>query len=276
MTARPALLASRSQLLLGRDAQRRYALAGGADLTLHSLRSGHHHAYNVEASDDLRLWFVRLLVDGGARTPVYLGTIRRDGLRYRHGARSRIPYASEAALAFRHWWGLIERGERIPAKLQVWSSGVCARCGRELTDPASVQRGVGPVCWGHVACILDVRPRLAVLASALDEDGYAAPLWCHAPPVVRRLDVGHLAVMLRYLSQGGVDEIAQVLHLLRSLDADREAVRHLAAVAGALAVHAEGDKGARRKLRDDLDQIAPARLAGWWLPDDDEIAAAAA
>jgi hypothetical protein len=26
---------------------------------------------------------------------------------------------------------------------------ICARCGRKLTDPVSVARGIGPVCWGQ-------------------------------------------------------------------------------------------------------------------------------
>lgn len=28
------------------------------------------------------------------------------------------------------------------------SSGKCARCGRALSDPVSVERGMGPVCAG--------------------------------------------------------------------------------------------------------------------------------
>jgi len=26
----------------------------------------------------------------------------------------------------------------------------CLRCHRELTDPVSIERGLGPVCWGRV------------------------------------------------------------------------------------------------------------------------------
>ncbi|MBE3576915.1 MAG: hypothetical protein IMX00_04420 [Limnochordales bacterium] len=32
--------------------------------------------------------------------------------------------------------------------VQQQSVGKCIRCGRKLTDPSSVQRGMGPVCWG--------------------------------------------------------------------------------------------------------------------------------
>ena len=26
----------------------------------------------------------------------------------------------------------------------------CRRCNRRLTNPKSIARGVGPVCWGHI------------------------------------------------------------------------------------------------------------------------------
>jgi hypothetical protein len=32
--------------------------------------------------------------------------------------------------------------------VQQQSVGKCIRCGRKLTDPASIKRGMGPVCWG--------------------------------------------------------------------------------------------------------------------------------
>jgi Family of unknown function (DUF6011) len=30
------------------------------------------------------------------------------------------------------------------------TTGVCGCCGRTLTDPLSVQRGIGPICWGRL------------------------------------------------------------------------------------------------------------------------------
>lgn len=32
-------------------------------------------------------------------------------------------------------------------EIKARKSGSCVRCGRKLTDPRSVQRGMGPVCW---------------------------------------------------------------------------------------------------------------------------------
>jgi hypothetical protein len=38
-------------------------------------------------------------------------------------------------------------GESVPVTR---ATTTCARCGRQLTNPVSVQRGYGPVCWGKI------------------------------------------------------------------------------------------------------------------------------
>lgn len=38
-------------------------------------------------------------------------------------------------------------GESVAGQCEVWHQSTCARCGRDLTDPASITRRVGPECW---------------------------------------------------------------------------------------------------------------------------------
>ena len=43
-----------------------------------------------------------------------------------------------------------QRGQDDSAELleaRLVGAGRCKRCGRELSDPVSVERGVGPDCW---------------------------------------------------------------------------------------------------------------------------------
>jgi len=268
---------TRDHLLLGGDAQRRYVVAGNAMLTLRSNNTDTHVTYRVEASEDLRHWLVYHLIDGGMRTPVLIGWIRRSTLAFsfRKVESVRTAGHSRAIAAWGWWWKQAATGATAP-NVEVWGSGVCARCGRDLTDPLSARRGIGPVCWVHVQAILDVRPRLAGLAEALRADGFASPLWAHAPAEVCTVEAEHLAVLFEHLSAGTVANIAQVLELLYALEVSPAALRTLAGVAGALAVHAEGQKGERKALREALAEIAPpARLAGWWVPTTEEVKAAA-
>jgi hypothetical protein len=41
--------------------------------------------------------------------------------------------------------GDVATAERLEAQLKV--IGRCKRCGRGLTNPTSVRRGIGPECW---------------------------------------------------------------------------------------------------------------------------------
>jgi uncharacterized protein DUF6011 len=35
----------------------------------------------------------------------------------------------------------------MPSGIEVWHEGQCSRCGRPLTDPDSIARGIGPTCY---------------------------------------------------------------------------------------------------------------------------------
>lgn len=269
---------TRNHLLLGANAQRRCVVAGNAMVTLKSLETGKHITYSVEAEPDLRHRLVYHLVDEGSRRPMLIGWIRRRDLSFRFKKHTsvRTDGHRRAIIGWDWWWNRAAAGTTV-SRLEVWGSGVCARCGRDLTDPLSSQRGIGPVCWHHVQAILDVRPRLDALAAALDADGFASTLWAHAPAELLRVDEGHLAAALRWMASGDVAAVGQVLELLRSADIDADALCTLASVAGALAVHAEGVPSDRKALRDELAKLAPParKLGGWWLPDEAELEAAA-
>jgi hypothetical protein len=42
----------------------------------------------------------------------------------------------------------IVNGKQIPDHLNIRHAGKCGRCGRTLTTPESLNRGIGPECWG--------------------------------------------------------------------------------------------------------------------------------
>ncbi len=136
-----------------------YILGGRAVFTLVSLRSKARFTYRVvakevvdaaKAGDDetnidipkKTLRFVSLLNGpDNTRDYTFLGTIFPSG-DYRHGNKSKVSPEAASAKAFVWFWDHMESDQ-----VEVWHEGVCSRCGRPLTDPESVQRGLGPICF---------------------------------------------------------------------------------------------------------------------------------
>jgi hypothetical protein len=121
-----------------------YMLGGDAKVTIVSKRSGARFTYRItkkDLEDGRFLHFVKVL-QGPDNTSdyMYLGTIF-GGQQYRHGAKSPIGPDAPSAKAFAWVWYHLDSQD-----IEIWHSGECSRCGRELTDPESIARGLGPVC----------------------------------------------------------------------------------------------------------------------------------
>ena len=132
-----------------------YVEAGRAVVTLTSKRTGKWFTYKVTRAKDRETgeltnsWFVALLTgpDNWANYS-YIGMLdAATGLRLTKGSK-----ASDDAPAVRGWryfWRHIEAGV-LPADIEVRHEGSCGRCGRTLTVPESIDRGIGPECWGKM------------------------------------------------------------------------------------------------------------------------------
>lgn len=143
ITMQPPL---RNRFLQAADAHR-YTLAGRALITLESARTGAHYTYRVSATPDETAWFVSLLTEGSADegTFTYLGLILPEE-RFILTKKSGLRTDSKPVQAFRFFW-LHSRGQGpLPPDLIVRHEGTCGRCGRTLTVPESIERGIGPEC----------------------------------------------------------------------------------------------------------------------------------
>jgi hypothetical protein len=81
----------------------------------------------------------------------YLGYISlADLLTLRSGKKGNPNHPAFVALA---WWLRVYGKGNLAAlaKAEFWHEGTCCRCGRELTVPDSIAKGIGPVCEGRVA-----------------------------------------------------------------------------------------------------------------------------
>jgi len=137
---------SKASRLLTTQVIETFMMAGNATLTLKSEKTGVHFTYRVRASEDGKVSFVSLMNGpDNEKNYSYLGTIR-DGI-FAHGAKSKIGADAPSAKAFT-WFHNHLKSSTVPAQLQVWHEGRCGRCGRKLTHPESIERGIGPECAG--------------------------------------------------------------------------------------------------------------------------------
>lgn len=133
--------------------RREYLLSGDATATFVSRSTGVRFTFRVRQSTPPKFelgcegpqpHFVSVL-DGPENTSdySYLGTIF-DGRTFRHGARSYIAPNAPSAKAFAWCWAHLDDDKSL--EFAVYHLGHCGRCGRPLTTPESIERGLGPVC----------------------------------------------------------------------------------------------------------------------------------
>jgi len=93
-------------------------------------------------------FFVSVLTGcDNTRDYTFIGQIVTSGSRrYDHGKRAHIsPDAPSGKAATWYFSRVIGRGD--VSSVEVWHDSTCGRCGRDLTDPDSISRGIGPDCW---------------------------------------------------------------------------------------------------------------------------------
>lgn len=130
-----------------------FMLAGNAHLTLVSTKTGQRFTYRVRAPKQKGSvsHFVSVLYGPNNQTDyAYLGHVfsGQGGHRFVHGKKSRYNWGEPQVKAFKWFWEqLVGKGE-LPESVELWHEGHCGRCHRPLTVPLSIERGIGPECWG--------------------------------------------------------------------------------------------------------------------------------
>ena len=123
------------------EGQLAYVLGGRGKFTLVSKATGNRFTYKSVRKDKGVFVFTLVGPDNEADFDLFAGTLFYDTTTFRRASDA------ESARAFL-WWAEAQRNRRYEALTQVefWHEGKCGRCGRALTDPESIARGLGPVC----------------------------------------------------------------------------------------------------------------------------------
>lgn len=127
------------------NGMRTYALAGNSTFTLQGARERFTYRVKKVPEGD-GVFFVSVLSGPDNESAYqYAGLIR--GETFGRTAKSRITSEAPSLRAFSWWWSNLAagRGDRV-SRVQFWHEGRCGRCGRTLTVPSSVARGIGPEC----------------------------------------------------------------------------------------------------------------------------------
>ena len=128
-----------------------FAFAGRARFTLVSKATGKRYTYRVAESKDGGPFFASVLVgQNNEQDYEYLGFTK-----FEPGAPAGLIAGKKGNPAHPAYkaldWSLRQlAANNMPEALEFWHEGRCARCGRALTDPASIEVGFGPECINHI------------------------------------------------------------------------------------------------------------------------------
>ena len=125
-----------------------FAMGGRARFTLVSKQTGKRYTFRVAKAKDAEMFFASLLVGQNNEADYeYLGFIKDDLGALVAGRKGNAEHPAFKALD----WTLRKlAADDMPEQLEFWHEGRCGRCGRALTDPASIDAGFGPECINHI------------------------------------------------------------------------------------------------------------------------------
>lgn len=128
--------------------RRAFAESGQAIFTIVSKKSGNRFTYRMRGLEQppkpLTQFFVDVLTGPeNSNDYTFIGTVFTIGAApgFYPSRKSRISSDAPSVRGFKWCWANLDSED-----FELWHAGACGRCGRQLTDPESIERGLGPVC----------------------------------------------------------------------------------------------------------------------------------
>ncbi len=129
---------------------RNFVLAGKSLFTVANMSSGKHFTFQVQAPETQKnpedpVHFVKVLAGPDNYQDYQMIGMLFSGEKYVHWSKS--PFAKDCPSEVAFVW-LMARllDNKLPEQVKIFHHGYCGRCGHLLTEPESIQRGLGPVC----------------------------------------------------------------------------------------------------------------------------------
>lgn len=121
---------------------------GGRAVFTVSNATGEHYTYRIGRSKEDQPLFVGLLTGpNNERDYTYMGIYTPETGSVRLTAKSKYTPDTKPVKVIQWAIKQVREGKALPEGYSIQHEGRCCRCGRTLTDPLSIERGIGPECW---------------------------------------------------------------------------------------------------------------------------------
>lgn len=132
---------------------RNFVLAGNCLFTVANTATGKYFTFRVQEPEVQKnpedpVAFVKVLSGPDNHRDYEMIGMLFKGEKYVHWNKSRFNRDCPSEVAF-VWLMARLIQDNLPDSVQVFHHGYCGRCGRLLTTPESIQRGLGPTCAGR-------------------------------------------------------------------------------------------------------------------------------
>ncbi len=122
-----------------------FIFGGKSTFTVRNDETGNRFTYKVSKLKNKDIFFVSVLTgNNNEENFTFIGTIF-DKKEFVHSKKSKISKEAISVKAF-SWVFKRLNTSGILDTVSVWHEGFCAKCGRKLTVPESIESGFGPEC----------------------------------------------------------------------------------------------------------------------------------
>jgi hypothetical protein len=128
-----------------------FMLAGKATFTVRSEKTGEHLTYQVRQWKKSKYGPMHFVSVRTGNDYAKIGVVRDRSDLSLGGNKCDLPFEDPRVRGFRYVFDHL-RQNHLPPKAEIWHEGACGRCGRPLTDPISIERGIGPDCLSKMEC----------------------------------------------------------------------------------------------------------------------------
>lgn len=126
---------------------KKYLLAGNCTFTLYSSKKELRYTYKINRENN-RQWYTCSVLYGSNNETDY----RHMGV-FSCANMLLMPLHITDSWHFKmlkQFLQFIYNNEELPVTCMFYPSNNCAKCGKKLTTPESIERGFGPKCWAEL------------------------------------------------------------------------------------------------------------------------------